>query len=181
MHIASHISQGKLTLKINQELVTDGGHAQVSFLGTGYEVIRTPDTLYLKGTPGFNSQLERRTGLHVPENTWIAAPTVNSKLAQYAALTNLESQPRRLLATTGALTLGATTTVDGQKAIEIKEHTKLSNATFYIAATGKPYPIQITKHGRETGQTIFTGWNQPITITPPANAVEVSTLEHGAH
>ena len=80
-----------------------------------------------------------------------------------------------------SLTKGPITTINGQKAIELKTKGKLYTGAIYIAATGTPYPIEIVKHGRETGQTTFTGWNQPVTLSAPAGAVELSQLEHKAH
>jgi hypothetical protein len=48
----------------------------------------------------------------------------------------------------------------------------------YVATTGKPYPIQITKTGRETAHITLTNYNQPATPTPPTNTINISQLEH---
>ncbi len=84
-----------------------------------------------------------------------------------------------LLRGAGPLTKGATTTIGGQQAIELKETGTPYTGSIYIATAGKPYPILIVKHGQETGQTTFSGWNQPITLSAPANAIELSKLGRG--
>jgi hypothetical protein len=48
-------------------------------------------------------------------------------------------------------------------------------------ASGKPYPIEIVQHGSVNGTTTFTGWNDAVKLTPPANAGELSTREHKGH
>jgi hypothetical protein len=63
--------------------------------------------------------------------------------------------------------------VNGQKAIELKMTAKLFSGSLYIATTGKPYPIELIKRGRETGQTTFSHWNQSVSLTAPPNAIAV--------
>jgi hypothetical protein len=43
---------------------------------------------------------------------------------------------------------------------------------------GRAYPLLMRKTGQETGETKFTDWNKPVAVDPPANAVELSQLEH---
>ena len=108
---------------------------------------------------------------------WLKGSATTGSLARYAALTSLPIQLDRQLGG-GPFTGGTTTTINGQKAIELKETGKLFSGSLAIAATGKPYPIQITKQGRETGRTTFTGWNQPAALSAPTNAIALTTLEH---
>ena len=48
---------------------------------------------------------------------------------------------------------------------------KLSTPTIYIAAAGIPYPLKIVKRGREHGEVTFTGWDHPVTLSAPADAI----------
>jgi hypothetical protein len=179
VHVTSKTAQGRLNAMTDLQLTGEGGRAHISLLGIAFETIRTGDTLYIKGSPLFNKRLYRTTGLRLPEDAWLKTPAKDSPLAQLAVYTNLNSELGFMLTSTGnPLTKGATTTIDGQQAIELKETAKLYRGTFYIATTGKPYPIQIIKHGRETGLTTFTDWNRPVHVDSPTNAVDVSVLEH---
>ncbi len=167
---------------IELQLTSNGGRARLVSLGGESEAIRVGSTLYVKGGPALYRNLARRTGVHVAPGTWLKAPANGGRLAESAALTEPGGELTLLLASpTLSLTKGATTTIKGQKAIELKTRGKLYTGAIYIAATGTPHPIEIVQHGRETSQTTFTGWNDPVTLTAPAGAVELSKLEHKAH
>ncbi len=167
---------------IELQLTSDGGRARLVLLGIENEAVRVGDTVYVKRGPVFYRNLARRTGVHLPAGTWLKAPAHGGQLAESAALTEPGGELTLLLASpTLSLTKGPITTIKGQKAIELKTKGKLYTGTIYIAATSTPYPLEIVKHGRETGQTTFTGWNQPVTLSAPASAVELSQLEHKAH
>ena len=177
VHVLSKASVGGLSLTTDLQLTRDGGRAQVSFIGRTYEAIRIGNTLYVKGNLVFYKSLDRRTGLHIPQGAWVKGPA-NGTLASFASFTDVSRELPIILASPGSLTKGATKTIAGQKTIELKETGKLFTGARYIATTGEPYPIQIVKHGRETGQTTFSGWNDPVTLSAPAGAVELSSLEH---
>jgi hypothetical protein len=94
-------------------------------------------------------------------------------LAQFAAFTDLPGEVGRLLTSANPVTKGATTTTNGQRAIELKQTGQLYAGKIYIATTGKPYPIQITRSGRETGRTTLTNWNRPVSLSVPSNTISI--------
>jgi hypothetical protein len=159
-------------------LTHDGAHGRVTLFGVSFEVIRIGSTIYVKGSPAFDAHLSANTGLHLPPNTWLKGPAQNSQLAQLGELAELRGELTRILGVTGQLTKGPNITINGQPTITLKETVRLYTGLANIATTGQPYPIQIIKHGQETGRTTFTDWNQPVTLTPPANAIDISQLEH---
>jgi hypothetical protein len=173
VHVVSKASQGPLSLTSNLDLASNGGRGQVSGLGLAYEVIRVGNTLYVKGNSAFYTRLSATTGLHLPQGVWLKAPASGGKLAQLASFTEMSGELGRLLSSTAPITKGTTTTVNGQKAIELKMTAKLFSGSLFIATTGKPYPIELLKHGRESGQTTFSGWNAPVSLTAPPNAIAV--------
>jgi hypothetical protein len=173
VHVMSKASQGPLSLTLNLDLASNGGRGQISGLGLAYEVIRIGNTLYLKGNSAFYTRLSSTTGLHLPRGAWLKAPANGGRLAQLAAFTEMSGELGRLLSSTAPITKGATTTVNGQKAIELKESAQLFSGSLYIATTGKPYPIELLKRGRESGQTTFSGWNAPVSLAAPANAIAI--------
>ena len=172
VRVSSHNAQGPLTLTANLEFASNGGRAQVKLAGLSFEVIRIANTVYFKGSPAFDKRVGG-TAAHLTPGTWLKAPVNNPQVAGLAVFTNQNVELKRLLTSSGPLTKGATTTINGQKALQLKQTAKLFTGSLYIATTGKPYPLQITKQGRETGQTTFTNWNQPITLTPPTNTTTV--------
>jgi hypothetical protein len=175
VHIVSKVSQGPVVLTFNLKLASSGGRAQVSLAGLDYEVIRVGDTLYAKGNAVFDARLARldRAAAKVPVGAWLKAPANSGQLAQLAAVTDLSGELSRWLGSAAVLTKGLSTAVNGQPVIELKETARLFSGSLYVATTGKPYPIKLVKRGRETGQTTFTDWNQPVSLAPPANAIAI--------
>ncbi len=165
---------------INAHLALGSARARISLLGLDYEVIRIGETVYLKGSQAFYARLGASLGktLHVPVGTWLKAPAGSGPLGQLAALTDLPKELSLMLSTSAYLTKGASTTIDGQKAIALKEKAKLYEGVLYVATTGKPYPIELVKSGgRERGRTRFSGWDRGVSLRAPSPAVEVGGLK----
>ncbi|MFI4972285.1 MAG: hypothetical protein ACHP7H_06375, partial [Hyphomicrobiales bacterium] len=171
VHVAGKSSQGPLSITLNLDMASNGGRGQISLVGLSFELIRVGNVLYLKGNSAFFKRLG--VAVHVPQGMWLKAPANSGQMAQLAAFTDLSGELNRLLSRTGPTTKGASTTVNGQKAIELKESAKLFSGSLYIATTGKPYPIKIVKHGRESGQTTFSGWDGPVSLSAPPNAIAI--------
>ncbi len=171
VRVASKSSQGPLVITVDLELASNGGRANVSLLGLTFEAIRIENTLYVKGSPAFDKRLSATLGVHLPTGVWVKAPANGGQLAQLAQFTG-PSELKLLLSTVGPVK-GATTSINGQSVIELKETGKLYTGVLYVATTGKPFPVKILKHGKESGETTFSNWNQPVTLTAPANAVAI--------
>ena len=153
---------------IELQLTTGGARARLLLLGSEAQAVRVGDSLYVKGAPSFYKRLAARTGVHLASGTWIKTPADGTQLTEYAALTQPSGELTLLLRDpTVSLTKGHITTIDGQKVIELKEKGKLYTGAIYVATTGAPYPVAIVKHGRESGQTTFSGWNKPVSLIAP--------------
>ena len=89
---------------------------------------------------------------------------------------------RRLIDSTladhGTLAKRATTSVAGQRVVGLNDTSK--GGTLYVAATGKPYPVQIARTGANGGRVTFDHWNAPVSLTPPTGAIDITQLQ-GAH
>jgi hypothetical protein len=50
----------------------------------------------------------------------------------------------------------------------------------YVATTGKPYPLQVSKtSGSQTGKVTFSQYNQAFQIKAPANSIDLDKLQAG--
>ncbi len=177
VHVLAKSAQGRLTFSSDLELGKDEARAKASFLGLNFEVIQIGHSIYAKGSQAFYARL-LGSAADVPQGTWLKGSANSGKLGQLTSFTELAGQLNRLLSTSGPVTKGTTTTVNGQKAIELKEVAKLYKGTLYVATTGKPYPIALVKSGRrETGRTTFSAWDEDVSISAPSPSVDVSTLE----
>jgi hypothetical protein len=176
VHVTTSSSVGRSKLMLDASMAKAEGHARVSLLGIGFETIRIGDTLYLKGNRSFDARLESTLGVKVPSGTWLKGPA-SGTLAQVGSFTSMSRELPLILGGRGTLSKGTSAKINGQPAITVKETAKLYTGTLYVATTGEPYPILLRKSGRETGQTTFSGWNDPVSVSAPANAVQISQLK----
>jgi hypothetical protein len=177
VHVVSRASQGRLTFASDLELSRSSSRAHVSVLGSDFEVIHIANTIYAKGNAAFYEGL-LGAAAHVPSGTWLKASSTDAEFAQLAQFTDLRGQLNRLLSTPGSVSKGASTTIAGQKVLELKEKTKVYEGSLYVATSGKPYPILLVKSGgRERGRTSFSRWRQPVSLSVPSPVVEIGTLK----
>ncbi len=176
VHVTGKTSDGPLALTLSIDYAENGGKGQIALGPLKFEVIRVGDTLYVKGDKAFIAGLTRTTGTHLPEGRWIKASVNGSQFSQLAAFVSKNKELALMLNNGAVLSKGETTTLNGQKAVQVKQVGKLFTGKLYVATTGKPFPLQLEKSGRETGKTTFTNWNKPVTVTAPSDAVELSKL-----
>jgi hypothetical protein len=163
--ISSKSAQGSVTFNLELRLTRNGGQGKVTLLALTFEVIRIGETLYLKGGPVFYKRLGITQS--VPAGSWLQAPA--RRLPQLAAFTNLSGEATRIVSTSGRVTKGQKTTIEGQPVIELKTEGKLYKGRLFIKTTGEPYPVKLERTGRETGHTTFTGWDNTPPPTAPTN------------
>jgi hypothetical protein len=176
VHVISRASIAKAKSTMNAIFGRTEARVQSSLFNISYEVIRDGNTVYVKGNRAFNLGLERRLGVKIPHNTWLKGSAQSGELSQITPETELTQELPIILAGSGQLAKGQKTKIDEQPAITLTQKHKLSIATLYIATTGKPYPLRLSKTGTESGQTTFTNWNKPVHVDPPASAIELSQL-----
>jgi hypothetical protein len=176
VHVVSTATTRLESEKLDANMARNQGRTQVAIMGMDFEVIRVGHTFYVKGNAVFDAGLERTLGVKVPPKVWLKGTT--STLGQIGFDTDIGKELPIMLSGSGAVGKGAKTKINGQPAITLKLTRKLYTGTLYVATTGQPYPLKLTKTGREHGQTTFTGWNDSVTVTPPANAIDISQLQH---
>jgi hypothetical protein len=103
-----------------------------------------------------------------------AVHSVKSVHAPVARLTDVQSLYSAVLAGHGKLAKGGRSTVAGQKVIAVNDTTM--GGTLYVATTGKPYPIEIAKTGPAGGRVVFDRYNQPVSLSAPADAIDLTKL-----
>ncbi len=180
VHVAGALSSGGTPLTLDMDLVSGrGGRGQISENGLSFELIVVGDTVYIKGSPAFYSHFGGAAAAQLFQGKWLKAPVSGGELASLASLTNLSRLLDQALASHGTLAKGATTTIAGQPVVELRG--AANTGSLYIATTGQPYPIEVVKRGSETGHVSFTRWNDPVSLTAPSGAIDLSQLQHAGH
>jgi hypothetical protein len=178
VHVSGSIvsSGAPITLDMNL-LAGKGGRGQLSENGLAFELIQVGRTVYIKGSPAFYKKIGGTAAAQLLQGKWLKAPASNSDFASLSQLTDLRQLVDQTLSNQGSsLTKLGTSTVAGQKVVGITD--KAKGGTLYIAATGQPYPVQIVKRGSSGGKITFDRWNSAVTLAAPANAIDVTQLQH---
>lgn len=174
-HVAGSVpsSGSRITLDLN--LVTGmGGRGSMTTKGLSFQVMSVGDEVYINGSIAFWQKFAGNVAAPLLWGKWIKAPA-RGQLATLAALTDLQKLFGQLLSSHGRLVKGSVTTVHGQPVITVKDTT--SGGILYVASTGRPYPIEVVKNGSGGGQLTFDRFNQPVTLRPPSNAIDISQLQ----
>jgi hypothetical protein len=180
VHVAGTLTNNGTRITLNLSLASgQGGRGQISQNGLSFKLIVVGDTIYIKGSPAFYSHFGGTAATRLFQGKWLKAPASGGELGSLAALTNFGQLIDQSLTSQGTLAKGATTTVAGAPAIELRDTSH--DGSLFVASTGKPYPIEIVKHGSETGHITFTDWHQPVSLSAPSGAIDLSQLQYAGH
>jgi hypothetical protein len=176
VHVSGSIVSGSAPITLNLELLAgQGGRGQISENGLSFNLIQVGDTAYISGSPAFYSHFGGPAAAQLLEGKWLKVPSSDGNFSTLGSLTNLSQLLDTALADTGTLAKGVTTTVDGQQVLSVTDVSH--GGTLYVATTGKPYPIEITKSGKGGGKILFNRWNAPVTLAAPKSSIDLSQLE----
>ncbi len=151
-----------------------GARGNISQGNLSFQLVEVGPLIYLKGSPEFWRHLGGAAAVQLLQGKWFETPATSGSFASLAQLTDM----RRLfssLSTHGALVKGSTSTIDGQKVVALTDSAK--GGTLYVATTGKPYPVEIVKTGAQGGRFMFDRYDQPVSLTAPANAINLQQLQ----
>jgi len=176
-HVAGSIVSGGSPITLDLDVASNGGRGQLALNGLGFELIQTGGSVYLKGSSAVYRHIGGAAAAQLLQGKWLKAPATTPEFASISSLTYLHRLVDATLASHGTLVKTATTTVAGKRVVGVTDQSQ--GGTLYVATTGKPYPVQIAKGGAGGGTLTFDRWNQTVSITPPANAIDLAQLRSG--
>lgn len=154
-----------------------GATGSLTIEGSRVEIVDLENSIYIKGSPAFYSKIAGPSAAQLLAGKWLKAPASSGSFSSFSQLGNLEKLIDSVLSEHGTLKNSGTKTVQGKKAVGVTDTQK--NGTLYVSLEGKAYPLEIGKSGAGGGSIVFEQWNQPVTITAPANAVNIGQLQSG--
>jgi hypothetical protein len=178
VYISGTIVSKGVPISLEMELLAGkGGRGRVAQNGLSFELVQVGGMIYLNGSAAFYRHIGGSAAAQVLRGRWLNAPAGTPEFAPISALTDLRKLMSSALASRGPLTSGGITTVHGQKVVAIDDVSQ--GATVYVAATGKPYPLEVVNDGGKGGTVVFDRWNEPVTLVAPADAIDVTKLRSG--
>ena len=177
VHINGTVNQASRSIGMNLSLTRSGEFSgQMSANGAGFTVLSTQGGIYIKVTDAFLKYLKLPStacnlvcGKYL-KTTPSQAGSLVGQLSMSALFGKLNS------ASPPKLSYAGTATVSGQTTW--KYHSA-DGGTVYVAAHGKPYPLQLVAPSNR-GKLTFSKWNS-VTIPGPPPASKVVDLNqlHG--
>jgi hypothetical protein len=178
VHVAGSVrSEGK-PLVLDMELVkAKGGRGSITLQGVSINIVRVGGAVYINGSQAFYRRIAGPAAAKLLQGKWLKAPEKSGNFASLASLTDLSKLIDTTLASHGKLARDGTKTVDGQKVVAVTDVSQ--GGTLYVASVGPPFPLEIVKDGGSGGRITFDRWNKPVTLTAPANAININQLQNG--
>jgi hypothetical protein len=176
VHIVGSIVNERKPISLDMELLAGkGGKGRISTEGFSIDLIQSGSAVYINGSAAFYRHVGGAAAAQLLQGRWLKAPAKSGELASFASLTDLSKLIDTALARHGALTKGSTATIEGQPAIAVKDSSR--GGTLFVATSGKPYPLEITKSGAESGKVVLDRWDKPVTLSAPSGAIDISKLQ----
>jgi hypothetical protein len=176
VHVSGALVSGGSPLTLDLNLVSGkGGRGEMSENGLSFQLVDVGQNVYINGSPAFWRHFGGAAAATLFQGKWLKAPATSGNFASLTALTNLHQLLTGLLSSHGTLAKGATTTVNGQKVVAVKDTTH--GGTLYVATTGKPYPVEILKTGAQGGHVSFDRFNESVSLAAPANSIDISQFQ----
>lgn len=168
VHVSGHGSQQGQTITLDLSIsLYNGAVGRFHLFGGSVSVIRIGPRLYIRGDRAFWRHFGSNPAL---ANRWVVAPSSVSAFQGLTALMSMSGLASKL-AVQGTIVNDGVKTYQGQQVIALRDPS--DKGTFYVSATGRPYPVALV--GGQSSVTIaFDHWNQPVTIPPPPkNALSI--------
>jgi hypothetical protein len=176
VHVSGSVKSAGAPVTLDLNLASGkGGKGEISQGGYTFKLILVGETAYISGSSSFYKHLGGAAAASLLAGKWLKVPVSTGEFASFSSLADMRKLIDSTLANHGTLKKGSTSTVGGQQAIAVTDST--NGGSLYVATTGKPYPLQLSKGGSESGTIAFSGWNEPVAIEAPANSVDLSELK----
>lgn len=171
VHAAGTINSGGQHIAIDMQLVNGiGGKGQITLGGLSFKLVGLNHYAYMQAPPAvWQKAGAPASAAQQLQGKWLRTPA-SGQFASVASLTDIHTLFGQLLNQHGkSLKTGAESTVAGRKVVAVRS----GQGTLYVAATGKPYPVELVKGGSQGGKLDFDRFNQTVGLSAPTNTVNL--------
>ena len=74
----------------------------------------------------------------------------------------------------GAIVSAAARAMDSLRSVHVSGYQVQDGGTMYIATVGRPYMLELSNPHTGLGHVMFDRFNAPVSLTPPANAIDAA-------
>jgi hypothetical protein len=174
VHAAGTVNSGGQHIALDLQLVGGkGGQGQITLNGLSFKLVGLNHYAYMQAPPAvWEKAGAGATAAQQLQGKWLRTPATG-QFGSIASLTDLNTLFTQLLTQHGKkLKTGGVSTVAGRKVVAVNS----DQGTLYVAATGKPYPVEISKPGSNGGRIDFDRFNESVSLTAPTNTVNLGSV-----
>jgi hypothetical protein len=176
VHVSGSGSQSGQSISIDLTVVSGkGAQGSLTLQGSKVGLIAVGKYYYLKADKAFWQAHGGAAEAQLLADKWLKLPASGSSFASFSEFTDLHQIASQLAQAKGTVTKGSSTTINGQKAIAVKDPKK--GGVLYVATTGKPYPLKVTSTSGTMLGLSFDHYNASVTLSPPANPIDIAQLQ----
>ena len=174
VHAAGTVNSGGQHITLDIQLVGgQGGRGQITLGGLSFSLVGLGHYAYMQAPPAvWEKAGAPAAAAQKLQGKWLRTPATG-QFASIASLTDIHALFTQLLTQHGKkLKSGGESTVSGRKVVAVNS----DQGTLYVAATGKPYPVELIKPGSNGGRIDFDRFNEPVTLSAPTNTVDLPSV-----
>lgn len=156
--------------------------SHIVLAGGNLELIGVAKDTYAKGDKAFWNAQAGSSGPAVDallKGRWLKMPAGSSQDEDFKSFCDLDTfMDGFTSSSSGTLTKGAPTVVDGQQTVPISGPDDGGTTTVFVATQGEPYVLKALHTGKDAGSATFSDFNEPVNaVAPPAGqTVDASAL-----
>lgn len=171
---AVHVAGDADGVVLDLSLVKGKGASGSIEQGTSrFELITIGDEIFLRGSDEFYRGLGGESVVRLLSGKWLKVPSTTRGFESFAAITDMDTLlTQTLRPDSDTIEKGEAETIDGTEVIGLGGR----RGTLYVATTGEPFPVKIASSD-DTGSVRFDGWNEPVDLTAPTDAIDIDELQ----
>jgi hypothetical protein len=179
VHVSGSIKSGKQSIGLDLSIVQGkGATGTISEGSASFKLVESGGSFYMQPDQAFLLKFAHtKAAADLFKGKWLKGSSTDANFASFGELTSIKTLMGSLTQAHGTLSKGSTSTLSGQPVIALNSS---KGGTMYVATTGKPYPLQVSKNsGGQSGKVTFSDYNKAFPITAPTNSINIDQLTSG--
>jgi hypothetical protein len=168
VRIKGVVGEGRERMSLDIRYSGTDSSGVVGQRGQVLEFRRVGAFVYIKGDRRFWLANGGEAVARLLTGAWLKAPVTDKELAEVTELTDLTKAAANLLPRAGTMTTGSRRALDGVPAVRLDDNA-LAGGAFYVATTGRPYPLLIEASDRpaDPNEITFSDYDRRRPVRPP--------------
>jgi hypothetical protein len=182
LHMTGNLTSNGTPISIDLSVAKDkGATGSMTLKGKKVDLLIVGSDGYMKADSSFWAEFVPKNGAAIGQllaGKWLKFRVNDARFQGIVGFSNPNAIFDSLQSGAGSnVKNNGATTYKGQNVVALNDGSQ--NGTFYVSATGTPYPVALVRTGSSSGEIAFNGWNQSVSLTAPTNALDFSQLPLG--